>query len=134
MEFLEEIKKIVKWYEGISKGYNNLEILMEARRKLNSKSYYLAEIVGEMKYNYDIAYGERKIAIATTKAELMDSGESAAKSETRAVKENVEVIRKEKELEGTYYRLRLLLSQANELSSTLHQHISNLKIEKSGDN
>lgn len=127
---LEQIKKVIKWYESLNKGYNNIELLMQARRKLTGHSYYLAEIVGEVKFNFDVTYGRRKIAIAETKVDIMSSGESASKSETQAIKECAEIIRKEKELEGTYYRLRLLLTQANEVSSCLHQHISNLKIEK----
>lgn len=128
---LTQIKAIIKWYGDLQKGYNNIEVLMESRRKLTSLSYFLAEVVGEVKFNYDIAYGERKIGTAEAKAELMES-ETAAKAETLAIKEKSDLIRKEKELEGTYYRLRLLLTQANEVSSTLHQHISNLKIEQNG--
>lgn len=130
-EILNQIKAIIKWYGDLQKGYNNIEVLMESRRKLTSLSYFLAEVVGEVKFNYDVAYGARKIGIAEAKADIMSS-ESAAKAETLAIKEKSDLIREEKELEGTYYRLRLLLTQANEVSSTLHQHISNLKIEQNG--
>lgn len=134
-ELLAKIKRAIVWYEGVSRSsqdYYNLHILNQFGIRLSTRLYELAELVGEIKQDFDATYGNRKINVNKTKVELMDGGDTATKAESRAIVENAEIIKKEKELEGLYYRLRLLLTQGNEVLGRLNQHISNLKNEKDG--
>ena len=129
MRCLEEIKKAIKWYYDLPNDYRNVELLMAARRKLSVHAFELSDITGDTKISLDNMYAERKIEHARSKVALM-AGTTAAAAESKAIIENKERIKQEKEYEGLYSRCRLLLVQTNEVLNCLNQHISLLKMEK----
>ena len=48
-ENLEKINNAVLWYQGLQKGYNDLHTLSEARRKLSTRLFELADSLGGLK-------------------------------------------------------------------------------------
>ncbi len=130
MKCLDNIKKAVKWYYDLPSDYRNVELLMDARKRIAAHAFELADITGDLKKSLDNTYADRKIAQSKTKLELMEGKLSGIHAEAKATVEIKELIKEEKNYEGLYGRCRLLLTQANEVLGCLNQHISLLKNEK----
>jgi len=134
IEIFEKIESIIVWYNRLAKGFQDIQCLIDVRRKLATYSYNVAEITGNLKIDFDNAIFTRKNEFAKAKSKLMKEGFSGTEAEAKAEIQIEEIRRIESSLSGSYSKSKLLLSQINEILSTLNQHIAYLRSEKEAVN
>jgi len=129
MTILEDINRVIEAYK---KNYSTLSIdsLLNAKDKLVTLNFNLAEEVAEAKKQYNAGYYIRKISIIKQKNSYINQGKSAAAAEAMATSENAENLKVELGWEDIAYRLELLLRQSNKVVDAIQQRISFLKVEK----
>jgi hypothetical protein len=94
--------------------------------KLSTLSYYLAQLVGQYRKEYNDLHVDRKNKVAIYVAR----GEgSIASLEHKARVEYSELISREYKADGKYEGYKLILNQTNTILSALSQRISWLKQE-----
>lgn len=130
IEIFSNIEKIIGWYNRIERGYQDVGNLIDARRKLATYSFSMAEITGNLKVDFDSATFARKNQFAKSKSKAIKSGSSGTEAEAKADIEIEEIAEVEASLKGAYSKAKLLLSQINEVLSTMNQHIAFLRAEK----
>ena len=129
MTIIEEITQIINVY---NKKYSTLSIdeLLNAKDRLVTFNFNLAEEVSDAKTSYNMGYFVRKISIAKQKNRLINQGDSAAAAESAALEGNEENLKQEITGESISFRLDLLLKQSNKVVDAISQRISYLKTEK----
>ena len=115
-----------------NKFYKTLSIdsLLNAKDKLVTLNFNLAEEVAAAKDSYNMGYYLRKINVVKTKNVYINQGKSATAAESTAIENTRAELKAEIEKESYAYRLDLLLKQSNKVVDALTQRISFLKVEK----
>ena len=129
MTIIEQITQIINTY---NKQYKSLSIddLLNAKDKLVTLNFNLAEEVADSKKSYNMGYYIRKINIVKSKNAFINQGQSATAAQSAATEDNAEELKEELDREGIAYRMDLLLKQSNKVVDALTQRISYLKTEK----
>jgi len=129
MTIIEQITEIIMAY---NKAYKTLSIddLLNAKDKLVTLNFNLAEEVATAKDSYNMGYYLRKINVTKHKNAYINQGKSATAAESAAIDNTRAELKAELEKESYAYRLDLLLKQSNKVVDALQQRISFLKREK----
>ena len=129
MTILEQITEVIQAY---NESYKDLSIdnLLNAKDKLVTLNFNLAEEVAEAKKSYNYGYYIRKINIVKAKNRYINQGTSATAAEAKALEEFAGDLKIELDREAISYRMDLLLKQSNKVVDAIQQRISFLKIEK----
>ena len=112
MTIIEQINDVIQAY---NKSYKTLSIdsLLNAKDKLVTLNFNLAEEVAEAKKSYNYGYYIRKINIIKAKNRYINQGTSAVAAEAKALEEFAGDLKTELDREAFSYSLDLLLSQSN---------------------
>ena len=127
-EIILKIGKGINWY-GNNSAKANINQLLEAKDKLVTLNYNIAEEVAEAKRIYNYSYYIRKISISKSKNSYINQGHSATKSESIATEEQAEKLEQEINNESYALKIELLLRQSNKVVDAMQQRISVLKSE-----
>ena len=129
MTIIEQITEVIMAY---NKNYKTLSIdeLLNAKDKIVTLNFNLAEEVAAAKDSYNMGYYLRKINVVKTKNAYINQGKSATAAESTAIENTRAELKAELEKESYAYRLDLLLKQSNKVVDALTQRISFLKVEK----
>lgn len=129
MTILEQINDVIQAY---NKSYKTLSIddLLNAKDKLVTLNFNLAEEVAEAKKSYNYGYYIRKINIVKAKNRFINQGTSAVAAEAKALEEFAGDLKTELDREAFSHRLDLLLRQSNKVVDAIQQRVSFLKTEK----
>ena len=130
MTIIEQISEVITIY---NKSYKTLSIddLLNAKDKLITLNFNLAEDVAEAKKSYNYGYYIRKINIIKAKNRYINQGTSATAAEAKALEEFAGDLKIELDREAISYRMDLLLKQSNKVVDAIQQRVSYLKTEKS---
>jgi len=127
MKLIEDITAIIETYDNLPRDFNDIQRLLNARKSLSVLSYNLSLQVADYKHLYEMAYLKRKL----NHSRLKQSSEGTnADREDKAIIGNAENLKTEKENEAMYSKLKIILGQVNEVSDSMSQYISYLKLEK----
>ena len=129
MIIIEQITEVIQAY---NESYKDLSIdnLLNAKDKLVTLNFNLAEEVAEAKKSYNYGYYIRKINIVKAKNRYINQGTSATAAEAKALEEFAGDLKIELDREAISYRMDLLLRQSNKVVDAIQHRISFLKIEK----
>jgi hypothetical protein len=133
MRTLHNIESAVKWYAMLSADYNDINTLMNARRRLACHLFNFAIEIGELNREKNRTEHVRKSKYA------MLVHDALVKSEGKNVASNQLIIDykvsfergEEGAAESTYYAGKLIYDAGTNVLDTMNQHISNLKKERS---
>lgn len=129
---LEQIEKTVTWYAGISRDFNDLDMLLSAARKLSCLVFEFAGEVAAMYKERNRTEFQRKAEFARIYRELIsvDPRPSVASAEKEADGLCSSLRDAEQQADAEYNAGRLWLDSARAVHDQMRQHISNLKSEK----
>jgi|SRR3990172_10832344 len=133
-ESQDQITKIIEWYHNIRKGYQDIALLIDARRKLSTLSFFFAEETGEVIRSFNECYFLRKTNQAKARLDAVAEGNPAGLAESMAEYRCAEYRRHESGAEGNKDRCRLIMNQINEVLSSMSQQIAFLRSEKEKSN
>ncbi len=119
----------LSWYYENCKTPDTLNLL-RVRDHLSILSYNLASVAADMKQNYNTNYYIRKIETARKKQGLINSGKSAAQSETDSIVAMSDHFKNELEAEANSYKVDLLLKQVNKILDAMNQRIAFARSEE----
>lgn len=118
---VDKINDIVKWYNELPKGYNNLTELMYNRQMLVTYFQRYAVEIGELKLQWKIAESERESERSRIEMKNIDTPTKA----TIIAKANTShLLRIEKKAEGLYWRSKFNLDAVKEVISALNQDVA----------
>lgn len=129
---IERIEKAVKWYDGLSRDFADVDRLLIASNRFSCAIFEFSREVGDLyqeklatEYRRKSAYVRiRSEEIAKMEKPILSAADAAA--ELQIVEE-----RKEEQLaDAMFYRAKLLMDSARDVLDRMNQHISNLKQEK----
>jgi len=123
------ISKDISWFHDNCKTPDILKLL-QVRDHLATCSYNLASICADFKSNYNTNYYIRKIETARKKQGLINSGKSAAQSETDSIVAMSDHFKNELEAEANSYKVDLLLKQVNKILDAMNQRIAFARSEE----
>lgn len=129
---LEQIGKTVQWYAGISRDFNDLDMLLSAARKLSALVFDFAGDVGMLYKERNRTEFQRKAEFGRIYRELMaaDPRPSVAAAEKEADALCASLRDAEQQADSEHYAAKLWLDTARAVHDQMRQHISNLKSEK----
>ena len=129
---LEQIEKTVQWYAGISRDFNDLDMLLSAARKLSCLVFDFAGDVGMLYKERTRTEFQRKAEFGRIYRELMaaDPRPSVASAEKEADALCASLRDAEQQADSEHYAAKLWLDTARAVDDQMRQHISNLKSEK----
>jgi len=128
MKYLEAIQLLITDY---SKRGDKMppDELLKHRDKLAGAAFYFASYVGELKETYNLNYFQKKITVLRETQNLIKAGNPVNKSETDAMLQAEDLIKKELESESNAYKADLLLKQVNKILEAMSQRIAFLRKE-----
>jgi hypothetical protein len=130
MDVLEEIAKLLKWYDA---NYRTAtaERLIYLRVRLSTLSYNLGQMLVDAKSSYNARYFIRKISVSRSMQGLVNDKQFSIKiAEEQAKTDNESKLKEEVEAESSAYGCEVLLRQCNRILDTLNQQISFLRKEE----
>ena len=129
---LERIHAAVTWYATINKGFDDIETLMEARRRLSCHLFAFALEVGGLNREKNRTEHLRRSRYARTVAEMLEQsgGKNVAAAKEAADYKTSQERGEEGMAEAEYYAAKLIHEAGKDVLDTLNQHISNLKQER----
>lgn len=128
MDLFTTVKRKVEEYEREHQGAS-IEKLLDFSDWFAIYGFYIAEVLGEKKTDYNTFYFLRKSTISLKKQTLINDM-SAAKATTIADAEGVPALRNEINSQGESYTLEIIHRQMAVIVKTIQQRISHLKNEK----
>ena len=128
---LEQINKVVVWYNRIQPGFADIALLTDANRKIACAIFDYSAEVGELyKESKGLEY-TRKAAFERERLRLIGSGKSAAAAEIEAKTSIENALFSEVAADANFRSAQMQLSAAKDVMEAMRQHISSLKMEKS---
>jgi len=130
---LDKIKRGIEWYEKHS-NTATIHDLLRCKDKIVSYNYYIAEQFAEFNKSAKIAYGIRKIGIASEINKMTKTGETFTKSDSLAIEEKADIIKDEKLNEAIADSLYIRLKHSDAVVRAIEQRIAVLRkeLENSG--
>jgi len=132
-ETISEIADIMDWWYK-NPDNQDIEKLNKVRNKLSALRVFLGESKHREQIKADLAYVNRKVAQAKITLDYKDKVDvtSFAQAERLADKDTelVEQLKTQKKLEGTFERLKDLVSSSDKVLTAMHQTLSLLSKEK----
>ena len=132
-ETLQNIQKAVSWYDRLPADFNDIQMLLNARRLLSTRLFQLAGYLADQSRDKIAAEHVRKSFEARRFAEIKSTSEGkviAAHIDAQVRSEAVEYAQKEAQAEADYTALKIIYSAAQNVCDVMSQHISNLKQER----
>lgn len=126
----EQIDTIIGWYQGLDKGFNDIDHLIYSRRKLSGLLVRLASYVGRLAKDAEAAEGKRKIKAHSLCQRYIDEGFSASAADKKAESEIAEERKVEKDYIGRFKSGRLLYDSINQCLNSMAGEINYLREEK----
>lgn len=129
---IERIEKAVRWYNGLSQDFSDVDLLITASNRLACSIFEFSREVGELYQEKNATEYRRKAAFVAYKSKAISEMEKPTYSGADAIAE-LQIIeeRKDEQLaDAMYYRAKLLLDSARDVLDRMNQYISNLKQEK----
>lgn len=122
------IQTIIDWYSSLPAGFNDLESLLKARRRLASLSFVLADYVGGKAQEAKTAVALRKIEFTKAKDRSEASSDAAktADAETKIIEQR----KREGETEGAYIAAKLYIESVRDVLNSMAGDINHLISEK----
>lgn len=130
-EYTEEVTKIVLWYKNLPKDYANIEDLIYARQRLSTYQYLMAVDLGKARKTWKEAEVGTEIVRRQKAVECINEGLAMTKVQELSKAEALLMYEAEKIADVFYNNLRFMIDQTKEVNSSIMQHISHLKTEKS---
>lgn len=128
---LEHIAGIVKWYQGIGKGFNDIELLQNAVRKLATYIFMFADELGEFYQARNETEFSRKAEMDRQINWLIKNEQKSATAATPMAREHVEpLLEEEQKADSLYQRAKFFYDASRDVLQAMQQHVSNLKAEK----
>ena len=131
IEVLTEIKEAVDRYKSNYKTMQ-IESLLNARDFFATNSYYLADIVAELKKDWNNAYFIRKTEVAREKSNLIKAGSKIgqADADSTITPENIKNFQKELDTEYLAIRCDLLLKSVYQIINSISGRIRHIEAER----
>ena len=128
MKTIKDIDKIIDWYASNYAGAS-IENLMDAKSKLVTLCYRLAEEVADAKKSSIMATVFRKYEHHNTKSRMIDEGFTQGLAESKSIEETRDHLVREAETEALAFHYKLTLDYATKIAEDITQRISVLKRE-----
>jgi hypothetical protein len=131
---LNYIQKTVGWYDKIPAGYNDIDMLINARRVLSTRLFQFAGIMADLRRNKGATELRRKAFENRRRYELKQSTEGkpiASHIEAQVLSESAEFLEAEFIAESEFAAAKLIFDSAMNICDVMNQHIANLRGEKS---
>lgn len=131
-ETLRDISATIAWYRKLPRDFNDINLLMNARRSLSTMLYEVAGILAEYARDKIAAEHVRKAFEAEKFAELRDKAEKPITSQIEAAVKalSVSYCQREADTEAEYQAAKIVYDAAKNVCDVMTQHIANLKSEK----
>lgn len=136
MKHQETINSIHELIAAYKENYKTLNAhqLSNLHQLLSIHTFYLSEILADIKRNYNFAYMDRKFCFSSKKTALINKGFKISEADSEAFILSKKELEQEKEFESLGYRLETLYKSINNIISAISQRISILKIEMQNKN
>ena len=128
---MAEIKDIIAKYEQLDTSEPiNLPKLLNLKKELSIATFNLSVKCGSFGRNFYKCEQDRKVSFHKAKLEAIESGESAAKSDSIAESKIGELRAKEALNEATYRGLKEIINSVTHVLATMSKEIDNLNAIK----
>lgn len=130
-----QIEKVLTWYDRLPADFNDVDLLIDARRKLSTRLYQFACVLADLSKDKISSEHRRKAFEARRKAELIASTEKPVLSQIEAIVQSEAEGLKEAEAaaEAEFQAARIIYSAAQTVCDVMNQHIANLRAERHRD-
>jgi len=129
-EVTEEVMKVVEWYKDLPKDYSNITDIMYARKKLTTYQFYMAVELGKLRKCWKECEVSTEMVRRRKAVELIDEGLAMTKVQEISRQEALLMFEAEKVADIGYHNMKFMLDATQEVSNSMMQHISQLKIEQ----
>ena len=127
---VDEICKVVNWYQNLSKDYTNISSLMHARKTLSTYLFGLSTEMSNLRQIWKQNEFETESARRKIMVEMIDENVAVSKANEYCRMKIISFVELENLSENEYHKLKFFIDSANDVNSTLMQHISLLKKEQ----
>lgn len=128
-KLVQEVHRVLDWYSSIDSSFNDIDMLIKAKRKVIGLSFRFSAVVGECLEEYNNSYAFRKRHIADKKLEYIKEGDTIGKAELRAELLNYKFRVDEGSNEAIYRKVKGYFDTMRDAVSSLTQDISILRKE-----
>lgn len=127
----EKIARLINWYYSLPSDYQDVVMLINARRRLSAYLFFFAEQVGQLGKEKARSEWERKSTFARRKQEILDTMSKPVSSlaESKAESELTDLRRAESLAEGDFHASRMIYESAGNVLDAMSQHIAHLRRE-----
>lgn len=130
---LEKIEKAIAWYQSIPADFNDIDMLLNCRRKLSTRLFELSIQLASLGRQRNAAEHARKSFEARRRYELTSAEEKPvqAKIAAQVTSEAASLFASESISDAEYTAAKLIYQAAMNVCDVMNQHIANLRSEKS---
>jgi len=129
-DLINEVIRVVEWYKELPKDYPNISDIMYARKNITTLQFYMSVELGKLRKEWKECEVRRETVRRMKAVELIDEGLSMTKVQEISRKEALFMFQAEKIADIEYHNLKFMLDSTQEVSNSMMQHISQLKIEQ----
>ena len=129
MNFIQEIEKIIDWYNSNYKKATANQ-LMDMKSKLVTLLCNFSDEVAESKKDSLITTVYRKYEHHKLKSQLIDEGFSATLAESKSIEKAKKIMEEETNTEHVSYLHKIKLSQYNRVVDDITQRLSFIRDDK----
>ena len=126
----DHITDCIREYYKFPNDTTDVDTLINLRKKLAGLKFGLSVSVGVLYKQKNSAEYSRKAEFYRIRQRLISEGASAAKAESEAQAEILELMDLEQQADAEYRAAYLILESAGGVLDTMNQHIANLRSEK----
>lgn len=133
---VDNIASIVAWYARIRPDFTDIDLLMNARRKLSTRLFELAMQVQALNREFSGAKYRLEIFEMRRFQELRAEAQGrfiATHAEAQVKCESAELQEQEMQAETALQSAKIIYSSGMNVCDVMSQHISNLKMEKQSE-
>ena len=131
MKQVDKLTELITDYHRTSIEAHHLNYLMTLRKEISTVAFFLGKEVSRIKIDLENCKAQRKIDFYRIQEKHLSEG--LGKSVVFAEKSLSAIRKEEGKLEGEFNGNKIILSQVNEVLSSLFQDISQLKQEYKAD-
>ena len=131
---IKEIEKAVRWYDKIPGDFNNISLLVNARRALSTRLFAFGTHLARLRTEKGATELRRKAFENRRRYELKQAIEGkiiASHIEAQVLSESVEHLENEQLADAEFAAARIIYDSAMNVCDVMNQHIANLRSEKS---
>jgi hypothetical protein len=131
MNRIDKITELIADYNHTDITALNMNYLMTLRKDLSTLAFFFGKDVANLKRDLEQCKAQRKIDFYRIQEKHLDEG--LGKSVVFAEKGLAGIRKEEGRLEGNFAGSKIILTQVNEVLSSINQDISQLKAEYKAD-